>query len=146
MKSNSRSLLVFVVACGLSWFSRISSAQDAQDEQGAVATPETPEPVQEEALPPAGSAPVDGGEVQQQNINQDASGARGKTQKHGNGSENAGMTGVQEALNRSGAELIVDGKYGQSTKMALKKFQTKNKLKPTGQADKATKLKLGLAL
>jgi peptidoglycan hydrolase-like protein with peptidoglycan-binding domain len=51
---------------------------------------------------------------------------------------------VQEALNKSGAKLKVDGLMGKQTRAALKKYQAANGLKATGQADKATRAKLGV--
>jgi hypothetical protein len=147
MRANSRYLLAIIAACGLSGFSRLSVAQD---EQGTEATAETPEPAQEEVAPPAESTPVDGEEMQQQNDNSGTGNTMsGKMDDHaamGKGNHTtAAMTDVQEALNRAGAGLKVDGKFGKSTKIALKKFQKKNKLKVTGGLDEPTKEKLGLA-
>lgn len=51
---------------------------------------------------------------------------------------------IQRALNETGAKVQVDGKMGPRTKQALKKFQAKNGLKPTGIADEETLEKLGL--
>jgi peptidoglycan hydrolase-like protein with peptidoglycan-binding domain len=45
---------------------------------------------------------------------------------------------VQQALNQQGSNLKVDGKLGSKTREALKEFQQKNGLKPTGRLDKAT--------
>lgn len=49
---------------------------------------------------------------------------------------------LQEALNKHGATLKVDGMMGPATRAALKKFQADNGLKATGRADKATMTKL----
>lgn len=52
---------------------------------------------------------------------------------------------AQEALNRNGATLAVDGKMGKKTIAALKSFQKKNGLKATGKLDAKTKSALGVA-
>lgn len=57
----------------------------------------------------------------------------------------AGSTAVkdaQEALNKQGAGLTVDGKMGPKTQAALKSFQQAHGLKATGKLDKATKAAL----
>jgi peptidoglycan hydrolase-like protein with peptidoglycan-binding domain len=51
---------------------------------------------------------------------------------------------VQEALNKEGYKLRVDGLMGKHTRTALKRYQKKNGLKVTGKADKATLAKLGV--
>jgi peptidoglycan hydrolase-like protein with peptidoglycan-binding domain len=51
---------------------------------------------------------------------------------------------IQEALNKTGATLKVDGLMGKKTAAALKKFQKANSLKVTGKADEATLAKLGI--
>lgn len=51
---------------------------------------------------------------------------------------------VQSALNANGAKLKVDGKMGKQTHAALRAFQHKHHLKPTGQADSATLQALGV--
>ena len=51
---------------------------------------------------------------------------------------------VQEALNKQGAKLKVDGVAGKQTRAALSKFQKANGLKATGKADAATLAKLGI--
>ncbi|MHB8254230.1 MAG: peptidoglycan-binding domain-containing protein [Acidiferrobacter sp.] len=56
--------------------------------------------------------------------------------KHAVGSPH--VKAIQEALDKSGAKLKVDGFMGKATEGALKAFQTKHKLKATGTADKAT--------
>ena len=55
------------------------------------------------------------------------------------------VSDAQEALNKEGASLKVDGKSGPQTRAALKSFQKAHGLKATGKLDKATKeaLKLG---
>jgi len=49
---------------------------------------------------------------------------------------------IQEALNKEGFNLKVDGFMGPKTKGVLKEYQKKNRLKVTGKADKATLDKL----
>ena len=51
---------------------------------------------------------------------------------------------LQEALNKSGQKVKVDGVLGKETRAALKAYQKANNLKVTGRADKATQEKLGL--
>lgn len=51
---------------------------------------------------------------------------------------------VQEALNKSGAKLKVDGHWGHHTEHALRAFQKAHKLKVDGRLDKATKKALGI--
>ncbi len=51
---------------------------------------------------------------------------------------------LQDALNKNGAKLKVDGIWGKKTKAALKQFQKAKGLKVTGKVDKATKAALGL--
>ena len=51
---------------------------------------------------------------------------------------------LQEALNKSGAKLKVDGMMGGKTKAALRKYQKANGLKASGMVDNPTKMKLGL--
>ena len=52
---------------------------------------------------------------------------------------------VQAALNKRGSSLAVDGRLGAKTREALKAFQTKNGLTPTGRLDKATEAALKAA-
>ncbi len=49
---------------------------------------------------------------------------------------------VQEALNKQGFKLKLDGLMGPKTRGALKKYQKKNGLKVTGKTDKTTLAKL----
>ena len=56
----------------------------------------------------------------------------------------ASVKAVQEALNKNGASLKIDGKMGPGTRAALKKYQSANGLKATGRVDAATKTKLGV--
>lgn len=49
---------------------------------------------------------------------------------------------AQEALNKQGAGLTVDGKMGPKTQAAIKSFQQAHGLKVTGKLDKATKAAL----
>jgi peptidoglycan hydrolase-like protein with peptidoglycan-binding domain len=53
---------------------------------------------------------------------------------------------IQEALNKNGAKLAVDGRMGKMTRTALRKYQKDNGLKVTGMVDKATKAKLGTGM
>jgi peptidoglycan hydrolase-like protein with peptidoglycan-binding domain len=54
------------------------------------------------------------------------------------------MKTVQEALNKEGFKLKVDGLMGKHTRAALKNYQKKNALKVTGTPDEATLAKLGV--
>lgn len=54
----------------------------------------------------------------------------------------AAVKGMQEALNKQGAKLAVDGKMGPKTRAALKSFQQAHGLKATGKLDKATRAAL----
>ncbi|MFH1623882.1 MAG: peptidoglycan-binding domain-containing protein [Pseudomonadota bacterium] len=51
---------------------------------------------------------------------------------------------IQEALNKAGFDLKVDGHMGKTTRNAIKKFQKDNGLKATGRPNKATLAKLGI--
>ena len=51
---------------------------------------------------------------------------------------------MQEALNKNGAKLTVDGYTGKKTRAALRNFQKANGLKATGTLNKSTRAKLGL--
>jgi len=53
---------------------------------------------------------------------------------------------IQTALNSNGEQLAVDGRWGPKSRAALKDFQQKNGLKPTGHADKATMEKLKVSM
>ena len=66
------------------------------------------------------------------------------TKKAGKAAANKGVMALQEALNKSGATLQVDGRMGKNTRAALKDFQSKNGLKATGKLDKASRAKLGM--
>lgn len=57
-----------------------------------------------------------------------------------------GMMLLQQALTAQGFPVKADGKWGKDTRMALKNFQKKNGLKPTGYPNRATVKKLGLTL
>ncbi len=59
-------------------------------------------------------------------------------------SGSATLKSAQDALNKSGASLTVDGKYGPKTKAAIQAFQQGHGLKATGKLDKATKKALGI--
>ena len=54
------------------------------------------------------------------------------------------VSALQEALNKQGAKLKVDGLMGGKTKAALRNYQKANGLKVTGMADDTTKKKLGM--
>jgi peptidoglycan hydrolase-like protein with peptidoglycan-binding domain len=64
--------------------------------------------------------------------------------KAGKAAANKSVMALQEALNKSGATLKVDGRMGKNTRAALKDFQSKNGLKATGKLDKASRAKLGM--
>ena len=51
---------------------------------------------------------------------------------------------VQTALNANGAHLKVDGRMGPKTHAALRAYQHRHHLKPTGRTDSATLKALGL--
>jgi len=57
---------------------------------------------------------------------------------------NKQVMAMQEALNKNGAKLTVDGFRGKQTRAALRNFQKANGLKVTGTLNKSTKAKLGL--
>lgn len=67
-----------------------------------------------------------------------------KTRKAGKHAPSALVKSIQEALNKNGAKLKVDGYIGKKTRAAIKAFQTTHKLKATGHADKKTREALGL--
>lgn len=67
-----------------------------------------------------------------------------KAGKTGKGASSKGVMALQEALNKNGANLKVDGRMGKGTRAALKDYQEKNGLKATGRLDKPTRAKLGL--
>ena len=52
---------------------------------------------------------------------------------------------LQEALNRQGASLSVDGVFGSDTERALRSYQVKQDLGDTGKADQATLAALGIS-
>jgi peptidoglycan hydrolase-like protein with peptidoglycan-binding domain len=56
----------------------------------------------------------------------------------------AEVKAIQEALNKGGAKLTVDGYLGKKTREALKAYQSTHGLKATGHADKKTREALGL--
>jgi peptidoglycan hydrolase-like protein with peptidoglycan-binding domain len=66
-----------------------------------------------------------------------------KMAKTGNGS--ATVKSAQDALNKNGASLTVDGKSGPKTKAAIMSFQKDHGLKANGKLDKATKKALGVS-
>ena len=66
------------------------------------------------------------------------------TPKHTHSAASAHVKALQEALNKNGASLKVDGFMGKDTRAALMKFQSDHKLKDTGAADKETLKALGI--
>ncbi len=54
----------------------------------------------------------------------------------------AKLKAVQEALNKEGASLTVDGIWGPKTRAAIKSYQQAHGLKATGHLDKATRAAL----
>ena len=71
---------------------------------------------------------------------------KGKNTTHKTSKQNtlasAKVRQIQLALNRQGAKLKVDGKFGKNTRNAIRSFQKKNALKVTGQANSETVKKL----
>jgi hypothetical protein len=53
---------------------------------------------------------------------------------------------AQEALNRSGSNLKVDGVLGEDTRVELRKYQRTNSLMETGRIDDATAKSLGIEM
>ena len=51
---------------------------------------------------------------------------------------------IQAALQSKGEHVSTDGIWGQKTTQAMKEFQKKNGLKPTGRYDQATSQKLNI--
>lgn len=70
--------------------------------------------------------------------------AKKKAKKAGKAAGNKSVMAAQEALNRNGAGLTVDGRMGPKTRAALKDYQSKNGLKASGNLDAQTRAKLGL--
>jgi len=56
----------------------------------------------------------------------------------------ATLTAVQQALNRQGIAVSVDGKLNDETRAAIRAFQTQHHLPATGEPDQATLDKLGV--
>jgi hypothetical protein len=54
------------------------------------------------------------------------------------GHSGAGVFQVQDQLRRSGEKVAVDGLYGPKTEQAVKDFQSKHGLEPSGVVDQAT--------
>lgn len=52
---------------------------------------------------------------------------------------------LQEALNKQGIQIKADGVLGKDTRAALRRYQTEHHLPATGEPDKATLEKLGVA-
>jgi len=53
---------------------------------------------------------------------------------------------AQEALNRTGSALKVDGVLGEDTRVELRKYQRTNNLTETGRIDDATAKSLGIEM
>lgn len=68
-----------------------------------------------------------------------------KTHKPRKVMHNKRIMAVQEALNKKGFHLKVDGIMGKHTRAAIRKFQKENMLKVNGKLDKETRVKLGIA-
>jgi len=89
--------------------------------------------------------------TQNQNLNGSASGSNTNMSMPGMSGENA--TGkspeevqkVQTALNQKGERVKVDGVWGRQTAEAVRDFQRKNGLQPSGQLDDKTLQKLNVA-
>ena len=58
------------------------------------------------------------------------------------GSKNLTVKTLQEKLNKLGYQISIDGIFGTKTEIAVKDFQTKNKLVPDGIVGKKTWEKL----
>ncbi len=72
---------------------------------------------------------------------QKAAAAHAKMHKH---APSAMIKSIQEALNKNGAKLELDGYMGKKTRAAIKTFQSAHGLKATGHADGHTRKALGL--
>jgi peptidoglycan hydrolase-like protein with peptidoglycan-binding domain len=57
----------------------------------------------------------------------------------------ATIKSLQEALNKLGIQIKADGVLGNETRAALRRYQTEHHLPVTGEPDKATLDKLGVA-
>lgn len=57
----------------------------------------------------------------------------------------ATIKSLQEALNKQGIPIKADGVLGKDTRAALRRYQTEHHLPVTGEPDKATLDKLGIA-
>lgn len=69
----------------------------------------------------------------------------GRTAMSGHHARSGGeVRELQEALNRKGASLHVDGIMGPHTRQALHHYQSQNGLKATGRIDSRTKQKLNI--
>lgn len=71
-------------------------------------------------------------------------GAAGQTQAQAPLSA-ATIKSLQEALNKQGIQTKVDGVLGNETRAALRRYQSEHHLPVTGEPDKATLDKLGVA-
>jgi len=58
------------------------------------------------------------------------------------GDDGEDVKAMQEALNKKGAKLTVDGKFGSSMEEAVSEFQRKNGIKADGEIGPATREKL----
>ncbi len=89
--------------------------------------------------------------TQNQNLNGSASGTNPHASMPGMSGENAAAKSpeevqrVQAALNQKGERVKVDGVWGPQTAEAVRDFQKKNGLQPSGQLDDQTLQKLNVA-
>jgi peptidoglycan hydrolase-like protein with peptidoglycan-binding domain len=103
-----------------------ASAQNS----GTTTSPSSSAPA---AAPPAASAPA--APMKKMGMH------RGMHMHHGSQSVSA----AQDALNKEGANLTVDGKYGPKTRAAVKSYQQAHGLKATGHLDKTTRAALKIS-
>jgi hypothetical protein len=71
--------------------------------------------------------------------------AQAATPATASGLPQATVKALQEALNRQGIQVTVDGALNEDTRAAIKRYQSQHHLPPTGEPDKATLDKLGVA-
>ena len=93
----------------------------------------------------ATTSPTESPAVQTQTPQQSQPQQQTKTRahhQHSKASRAARVERLQQALNKNGASLKVDGKWGPSTESALKSFQKDHGLKVTGRMDKETRSQL----
>lgn len=71
--------------------------------------------------------------------------ALGKSKNAKGGASMERVKAAQNALNRAGANIQVDGKMGPKTKAAIRDYQQKNGLQATGNLDAQTMQRLGVS-